>query len=108
MKKLKEIWNGKGEGRSPEERSFLKYFIFSTLVFIILVGFVNKNNVVRWVRSSIRIHNQNRQIERYEQEIKAMDHEIKGILSNRDSLEQFARENFHLAAPGDDVYLEEQ
>ena len=37
-----------------------------------------------------------------------MDHEIKGILSNRDSLEQFARENFRLAAPGDDVYLEEQ
>ena len=107
MGKLKEIWDGKGEGRNREERSFIRYFIISTLVFIILVGFVNKNNVVRWVRSSIRIHNQNRQIERLQQEIKSMDYEINGILSNRDSLEQFAREKFHLAAPGDEVYIEE-
>ncbi|MBQ6087659.1 MAG: septum formation initiator family protein [Bacteroidales bacterium] len=107
MGKLRQLWEGKNDGRNREERSFLRYFIFSTLVFIILVGFVNKNNVVRWVRSSVRIHNQNRQIERLQQEIKSMDHEIDGILSNRDSLEQFARENFHLAAPGDDVYIEE-
>lgn len=107
MGKLKEIWKGKDGNRNPEERSFLRYFIVSTLVFIVLVGFVNKNNVVRWVRSSVRIHGQNRQIERLQEEINSMDHEIKGILSNRDSLERFAREQFRLAAPGDDVYIEE-
>jgi cell division protein FtsB len=34
-----------------------------------------------------------------------MDKEIGALTGNRDSLEKFARETYHFAAPGEDVYL---
>ena len=37
---------------------------------------------------------------------KAMDKEIDLLTTNKDSLEKFAREEFHFASPGDDVYIE--
>ena len=35
-----------------------------------------------------------------------MDKEIDLLTTNKDSLEKFAREEFHFASPGDDVYIE--
>jgi cell division protein FtsB len=38
-------------------------------------------------------------------DIDAMDAEIRSLTNSRDSLEKFARETYHFAAPGDDVYI---
>ena len=35
-----------------------------------------------------------------------MDEQIRTLSTDRDTLEEYARENFHFAAPGDDVYVE--
>ena len=42
-----------------------------------------------------------------QREIDAMDAQIKALSGDRDSLEKFARERYHFAAPGEDVYLAE-
>ena len=42
-----------------------------------------------------------------QKEIDAMDSQIRMLSNDRDSLEEFARENFSFAAPGDDVYIDE-
>ena len=76
----------------------------ATIIFLVLVGFVNQNNIVRWVKAGNEIRRQDRQIERYRKEIKEMDDQIHGLTSSKDSLEQYARENFGFAEPGDDVY----
>ena len=44
---------------------------------------------------------------RLKAEIKDMDAEFKALTENKDSLEKFARETYHFAAPGDDVYIVE-
>ena len=44
-------------------------------------------------------------MEKYRSEIDAMDAEIQALTNSRDSLEKFARETYHFAAPGDDVYI---
>ena len=44
-------------------------------------------------------------LRRLQQEIMRMDSTITKLTGNKDSLEQFARENFHFAVPGEDVYL---
>ena len=36
-----------------------------------------------------------------------MDSRIDNLTSNRDSIETYARETYHFAAPGDDVYIAE-
>ena len=48
MGKFRDIWDSSKDGDKREQRSFLRYFIVSSIVFIVLVGFVNRNNLVRW------------------------------------------------------------
>ncbi len=103
--KFKDIWDTGKDGRNAEKRSFIRYAIVATTLFVVLVGFVNQNNIVRWVKAGFEIRSQERQIERYSTEIKEMDSQIHGLTSNRDSLERFARESFGFAEPGDDVYI---
>lgn len=97
--------SGGPNSKNPERRSFVLYAILATLIFLIMVGFVNQNSIVRWVKAGVQIRNQERQIERYQTEIKEMDERIDALTSNKDSLETFARENFGFAEPGDEVYV---
>jgi len=105
--KFKDIWNTEKDGKQAEKRSFIRYAILATAVFLLLVGFLNQNNFVRWIKAGIEIRQQEKQMERYRREIKEMDNQIHGLTTSKDSLEQYAREHFNFAEPGDDVYLEE-
>lgn len=100
MSKLKEIWNG-------EHKSFVRYASVVTALFLVYVSFLGRDSILRWVRAGFELRAQRRQIERYQQEIDAMDAQIRMLSNDRDSLEEFARENFSFAAPGDDVYIDE-
>ena len=108
MGKFKDIWDTGKDGGNAEKRSFVRYAIVATTFFVVMVGFVNQNNIVRWVKAGFEIRNQERLIERYNAEIKDMDSQIHGLTHSKDSLEQFARENFGFAEPGDDVYIIEK
>ena len=108
MGKFRDIWNWKLDGKNAEKRSFVRYAILATAFFVIMVGFVNQNNIVRWIKAGFEIRNQERLIERYSAEIKDMDRQIHGLTHSKDSLERFARENFGFAEPGDDVYIIER
>jgi len=101
MGTIKDIWNG-------EHRSFVRYAVYATAVFIVLVGFVNQDNIVRWIKADVELKQQRRQIERYQKEIDEMDRKIQMISNDRDTLEQFAREHFGFAKDGDDVYIIEK
>ena len=107
LEKFRNIWNSGNDDKDADKRSFIRYAIVATVVFIILVGFVNQNNIVRWVKAGAEIRRQDRQIEQYRKEIKEMDDQIHGLTSSKDSLECYARENFGFAEPGDDVYIVE-
>ena len=96
MGKIKDIWNG-------EHRSFVRYAVYATAVFVVLVGFVNQDNIVRWIKADVELKQQRRQIERYQQEIDEMDRKIQMISNDRDTLERFAREHFGFTKDGDDV-----
>jgi cell division protein FtsB len=90
-------------------RSDHNYFIPFVLIVTALVAlwllFFSHSSVLNWVRASVEIRQQERKMEQYRREIDEMDAEIRSLTGNRDSLEQFARETYHFAAPGDDVYI---
>ena len=44
-------------------------------------------------------------MELYRAQIDEMNQNIEELENNRDTLEKFARERFHFAAPGEDVYV---
>ena len=104
--KFKDIWNRDKDGNKREQRSFLRFVIIATAVFVVLL-FAKKDNVIRWIQAGFTIRDQKRQIERLEQKIDGMNAHIEMLTTNRDSLEKFAREKFHFSEPGEDVYLTE-
>ncbi len=80
MGKFKDIWDKDKDGSNAEKRSFVRYAI-------------------------VAIQQQERQIKEYEADIKDMEEKINGLTTSKDSLEEYARENFNFAEPGDDVYI---
>ena len=105
MGKFKDIWDPGKDGVKREQRSFLRYFIISSVIFIVLVGFVNRNNLVRWFRSTVTIRAQRERIEFLRKEIDRIDAQLNSLKNDKDSLETFARQRFLFAEPGDDIYL---
>ena len=84
---------------------FLPFVIVVTAVAALWLLFLSHSSVLNWVRANIEIRRQERQMDKYRQEIDEMDAEIRALTDSKDSLEKFARETYHFAAPGDDVYL---
>lgn len=83
-----------------------KYFI-ATIVFLVWIVFFDDNSFLRWVEVRKTLHEQNRQIEFYEQEISSTESKINYLKSEKDSLEKFAREEYHYHEDGEDLYLVE-
>lgn len=108
MKGLRDIWNTANDGDNAEKRSFVRYFIVATAIFVLLVGFINQNNIVRWIKAGVEIKRQETRIETLGEEIRQMDGQIRSLTSNKDSLERYAREQFYFAQPGDDVFVVEK
>ena len=90
-------------------RSDHNYFVPFVLIVTALVAlwllFFSHSSVLNWVRARWEIGRQERQMEQYRSEIREMDAEIQSLTRSRDSLEKFAREQYHFAAPGEDVYI---
>ena len=99
MKKQYILWNDKHHG-------FVKFAVVSTLVVLLFLLF-RSNGILNWIRSGYEIRRQERTIRQYREEIEGMDRTIYNLTHDKDSLEKYAREHFHMAAPGEDVYIEE-
>ena len=90
---------------NEENSSFIKYAVFVTAVFLVYIIFISDDNLIRLVRSEVEYRRQLTRIEECRQDLKILDEKIKMLSTDRDTLEEVARERFHFAAPGDDVYL---
>ena len=81
-----------------------KYFL-ATVVFLILITFVAQNNIVRWIKASEELKQQEQLIDHYTSEIEKVDQQIDNLSSNRDSLEKFAREKYYYQNSDEEVFL---
>ena len=84
---------------------FLPFVIVITALAALWLLFFSHSSVLNWVRANLEIQRQERQMERLRNDIDAMNEEIEALTNSRDSLEKFARETYHFAAPGEDVYI---
>ncbi len=80
-------------------------YIVITAVLAALLLFYPGNNLITWFKTRAEIRAQEKTIRRYQIEIMEMDARIRELATERDTLEKFARENFHFAKPGETVYL---
>lgn len=104
MKWYKNLWSRESDGSNKELRSFVRYAIIVTAIFLVFI-FVKKDSVIRWIQAGFTIRSQQRQMEFYQGEIDKLDKQIAILSNDRDTLETIAREQYQFAEPGDDVYL---
>ena len=107
MGKFSNIWNRSKDGTNREERSFVRYAIVSTAIFLLFICVIKRDNLFRWIEAGVTIKRQEKQMEFYESDIGRLKKEVNSLTTDRDTLEKFAREKFLFAEPGDDVYVQE-
>ena len=87
-----------------------KFFWFATVatavfMFVWIVG--PGNTVIHWAKAGLEIRRQEKVMEQYQEQNAQMETRLRLLKNDRDTLEKFAREQFHFAAEGEDVYLVE-
>ena len=87
--------------KSPE----VKYIIVSSIVFLVIITFLMRDNLIRWIGAEMTLLRQRKQREYYQKSNAQLEEQLQNLSTDRDTLEKFARENFHFAAPDEDVYI---
>ena len=92
-KYTKDLWNRDKDGNRKEQRSFLRYAVVATALFLLFM-LVKKDSLVTWVQAGFTLRRQDRQIEQYQRENEELDRRIRMMTGDRDTLERYAREHF--------------
>lgn len=85
--------------------SFCSFVLISSALVIVYGALLQQDNLIVLIKARHTVRMQNRQIERYEREISALENRVEAISTDKDTLERYARERFRFAEPGDDVYI---
>lgn len=82
----------------------LNKYTITCLVFGVFFLFVGDQCVFKQIKRARQAHRLEQQIKESRQNIATYERELN-VLSNPDSLERYAREHYHMHAPGEDVYI---
>ena len=93
--------------KKSDHNYLVPFVIVTTTLVALWLLFFAHNSVLSWIRATMEEKNQQKEMARLKEEIDEMDREIRNPRNNPDTLETFARETYHFAAPGDDVYIVE-
>ncbi len=88
-----------------DQRTSIILYFSVTLIFVLYVVFNREIGLINWAKNGLELRQQKKEIVRYDKEIGVMEKKINMLSTDKDTLEQFARENFLFASPGEDVYL---
>lgn len=91
-----------------EHRNFRIFIAIATAVFVFIWIVGPGNTIIHWIEAKLDIRDQEKAIERYNADLEEIDKRINMLKTDRDTLEKFAREQFHFTAPGEDVYIVEE
>ena len=82
-----------------------KYFL-TIAVFAVIMLFAGDQAIIKRMKRARQIHQLEQQRDQYRQLLEEAQHDILK-LQNKDSLERFAREQYFMHLPGEDVYVVE-
>ena len=82
-------------------------YLLTFLLFALWVIVFDKNNLFNWIEQLKNISQMEAEKTFYRQEIKSTTEKLQELQSNNDSLEKFAREQYFLIRPGEEVFIVE-
>lgn len=80
-------------------------YIISFLAFIVWIGFFDQNNLLERHELSQRINELERQKIHYQQEISNNKNRMQELQSDPENLEKFAREQYLMKKPDEDIFV---
>ena len=85
---------------------FTKNFYFlASLVFLIWMLFFDSNDLVTQYKLSKKLHDLENEKAYYEAKITEVKQDREELLSNKELLEKFARENYFMKKKAEDIYV---
>jgi cell division protein DivIC len=81
-----------------------KYFI-AGMVFLVWMVFFDDNNLISHSRNKKRLSALKAQKEYYQEKIEEDNRKIEELRSGLNNLEKYAREQFYMSKPDEDVYI---
>ena len=82
-------------------------YILTLLIFAIVFLFIGEQSAVHFIRRGREIRHLEQQRDTYREGAAKAEQEIR-TLSQPDSLEQYAREQYFMHTPNEDIYLVEE
>ena len=86
-------------------RALTNKYVIVTFIFMVIVLFVDRNNLTRWAGDYLEVLRQERVIRQYHRDIEALDGKLDQLTSDRDSLEKFAREQYYFQREDEEVFI---
>jgi cell division protein FtsB len=84
-----------------------KYFI-AGMIFLLWIMFFDENNLLAHRKNKKRLAALKAQSEYYRGKIESDNQKIEELRSGQENLEKYAREQFYMSKPGEDVFIVEE
>lgn len=98
MSKIVRIWN------------FIRRHKYAIvlLAFIVVIGVVDENNLIRRFMYWREIHTLNTEIERYKKDFERDTERLNELVESPEGIEKVARERYFMKTPNEDIYIFEE
>jgi len=84
---------------------FKNRYLITLMAFLIWMTFFDNNNFVRQIKSKQEIKAAEAQIIWHKQQLLEVKHDLDELFTSNETLERFARENYHMKRENEDIYL---
>jgi cell division protein FtsB len=80
-------------------------YIIAVVLFLGSIIFFDENSIITHQQNKQRLQELLQQKEYYKERIKADKQKLKDLNSGMEELEKFAREQYYMSKPGEDVFI---
>lgn len=99
-------WNEKAAMTFVEIlRKLNNRYVYATLLFIVVILFIDQFNIFEQIRMSRALKDQKQQIEYYEDEVAASKEYLEKLTNDTATMEKVAREQYMMKRDNEVIYL---
>ncbi|TZF81195.1 septum formation initiator family protein [Pedobacter sp. BS3] len=80
-------------------------YLISTVAFVVWMLFFDRNDLMSQYEYRTQLNKLEEEKEFYTQQIEKVKQDLDELTTNRDQLEKFAREKYHMKKDNEDVYI---
>ena len=80
-------------------------YIFAITLFVVWMLIFDENSILSRIRIMRELHELENKAMQYQKKIEEDQSRINALRQGNDALEAFARENYYMKAPGEEIFL---